>query len=49
MQKYLEIGGLVETDLSPEEWTDAFIEWIESRGEYFGGSIGHSKESEVDD
>ena len=49
MQKYLEIDGLVETDLSPEEWTDAFIEWIEGRDEYFGGSIGHLKESEVDD
>lgn len=33
----IEINGCVETTVSEDQWTDDFIEWLESRGEYFGG------------
>lgn len=33
----IEINGCVETDLNHDEWWDQFIDWIESRGEYFCG------------
>lgn len=35
----LEISGCISTNMNQDEWTDAFIAWIESRGEAFGGSI----------
>ncbi len=44
----LEIGGTVETDKSAEEWMNDFIDWIESRKEYFGGGIkGTEKKNTV--
>ncbi|CAA7600304.1 Hypothetical protein DEACI_0956 [Acididesulfobacillus acetoxydans] len=36
-QTLIEINGCVETDLSHDQWLDDFIDWLESRGEYFGG------------
>ena len=41
MRKEIEINGCIE--ISPEitlnEFYDTFIEWIESKGWYFGGGI----------
>lgn len=39
----VEIGGVVETDKSTEEWMNDFIDWIESRKEYFGGGAREEK------
>ncbi|KLU59682.1 DNA-binding transcriptional repressor PuuR [Peptococcaceae bacterium CEB3] len=36
-QTLIEINGCVETDLGHDQWLDEFIDWLESRGEYFGG------------
>ncbi|KLU62967.1 HTH-type transcriptional regulator SinR [Peptococcaceae bacterium CEB3] len=36
-QTLIEINGCVETDLSHDQWLDKFIDWLESRGEYFNG------------
>ena len=33
----VEIKGCVETFLSDDEWLDQFIDWLELRGECFGG------------
>lgn len=30
---------IVNTNCTLDEWTDDFIAWVESRGEYFGGGI----------
>ena len=39
MRKEIEINGCVEVpcEISTEAFADAFIEWIESNGWYFGG------------
>ena len=41
MRKEIEINGCVEIpcEISIDEFTDAFIEWIESKGWYFGGGF----------
>ena len=42
MRKEIEINGCVEIscEISIDEFTDAFIEWIESKGWHFGGGFG---------
>jgi hypothetical protein len=35
----IEVNGCVDTDKDLDTWIDDFIDWIESRGEYFGGGI----------
>ena len=41
MRKEIEINGCVEIpcEISIDKFTDAFIEWIESKGWYFGGGF----------
>ena len=41
MRKEIEINGCVEIpcEVSIDEFTDAFIEWIESKGWHFGGGF----------
>ena len=41
MRKEIEICGCVEVppDMTVDGFTDAFIEWIESKGWYFGGGF----------
>lgn len=41
MSKEIEIGGCIEVpdEITMDEVTDAFIEWIESKGWYFGGGF----------
>ena len=41
MRKEIEINGCVEIpkELTMDAFTDAFIEWIESKGWYFGGGF----------
>ena len=41
MRKEIQINGCVEIpyDISIDEFTDVFIEWIESKGWYFGGGF----------
>lgn len=41
MRKEIEIGGCVEVppELTIDEFTDAFIAFIESKGWYFGGGF----------
>lgn len=34
----IKIDGCIETDLTHDKWLDQFILWLESRGEYFGGT-----------
>lgn len=33
----IKIDGTIETDKSHDAWLNNFIDWLESRGEYFGG------------
>ncbi len=35
----IDVDICVETDKDLDTWLDEFIDWIESRGEIFGGSI----------
>ncbi|WP_029421753.1 DUF3553 domain-containing protein [Alicyclobacillus macrosporangiidus] len=35
----LEIKGIVQTTKTRSEWEDDFRKWLESRGEYFGGTV----------
>ncbi|WP_261487096.1 hypothetical protein [Acididesulfobacillus acetoxydans] len=37
----------METDLSHDQWLDDFIDWLESRGEYFGGGTKDVTSEEV--
>ena len=39
----VKIGGMVETAKSAEEWMNDFVDWIESRNEYFGGGVREEK------
>lgn len=41
MRKEIQISGCVEipSEITAGELTDAFIEWIESKGWFFGGGI----------
>ena len=41
MRKEIEINGSIEipTDMTMDEFTEAFIELIESKGWYFGGGF----------
>lgn len=39
----IKIGGIVETDKSAEDWMNDFVDWIESRKEYFGGGARKEK------
>jgi len=47
-EKVLLIDGIVETDKSTDDWLDDFIEWIESRGEYFTGASSTYEKEEGD-
>jgi len=40
----MKISGVVTTKKGHLEWMDEFIDWIESRGESFGGGV-----SEIED
>lgn len=42
----VKIDGCVVSKLDSEKWLDDFIEWLESRGEYFGGGINTCPEDE---
>lgn len=37
MQNFIEISGIVETDLPHMDFLEKFIEWIELNGWSFGG------------
>jgi hypothetical protein len=37
MMSDIHIDGIVETDISHDEWLDQFIKWIEENGWTFGG------------
>lgn len=37
LEKEIEINGCVITTKLYDEWLSDFIEWLESRGEVFGG------------
>ena len=41
MRKEMEITGCIEIppEMTSDEFTDTFIEWIESKGWYFGGGF----------
>jgi len=41
MRKEIEINGCVEipNEITVDEFSDAFIEWIESKGWWFGGGF----------
>lgn len=41
MRKEIEISGCVEIspEITMDDFTDEFIEWIESKGWYFGGGF----------
>lgn len=41
MRKEIEINGCIEIppEMTSGEFTDTFIEWIESKGWYFGGGF----------
>ena len=41
-----EINYLLTTDKEMTEWLDEFIEWLESRNETVGGTIGPYVEEE---
>ena len=36
----IQIDGVVQTTQSRDQWWDAFVTWLESRGELFNGRIG---------
>ena len=40
-EKEIEIGGclIVPSDVTKDEVIDAFIQWVESKGWYFGGGF----------
>ena len=43
-KKYLyTIRGTIETNIALDKWTNKFVEWVESRDEYFGGGVSASK------
>ena len=44
----IQIDGIAEIDkdISNQEFTDKFIQWIESNGWYFGGGISNYKEDD---
>ena len=46
MKKTIEIkiDGCVEVDVSYDEFYNDFIEWLESKGWFFGGGIDEYKE-----
>jgi hypothetical protein len=46
--KEIVVKGVVNTELSPEEWLDKFLGWLESRKESFGGGIHEYKEGKSD-
>ena len=41
MRKEIEINGCIEipSEMTSDEFTDTFIEWIESKGWYFSGGF----------
>ena len=41
MRKEIEINGCIEIppEMTLDEFTDTFIEWIESKGWFFGGGF----------
>lgn len=41
----INISGTIKTELSDDEWLDDFVEWLESRDEFFGGAIHIEQES----
>jgi len=45
----LKISGVVTTKKPHLEWLDDFIDWLESRGEFFGGGVSELKEEDIDE
>ena len=37
------IDGYITADVNADEWLDAFLEWMESRGWQFGGITGETE------
>lgn len=44
--KVIKIDGTIETNKNHEDWLNNFIDWLESRGEYFGGGTELYSEKE---
>lgn len=42
----IHIDGIIETNKSHEDLLNDFIDWLESRGEYFGGGTEEYSEKE---
>lgn len=42
------IDGGVYTDKDYEAWTNDFLDWLESRGEEFGGATMAPREEDMD-
>lgn len=45
----IKLSGMVNSNKNHEEWFDDFIEWTESRGEFFGGGVHLFKEKPLKD
>jgi len=48
-KKIFQLNGAIETNLSVLQWNKEFIEWLESREEYFGGGLKDITEYEVEE
>ncbi len=46
--KYIEISGVLEVDVSNDEFVDEFIDWIESKGWYYTGGTKEVDENGED-
>jgi len=47
--KEIEISGVVTTKKGHLEWLDEFIDWLESRGEFFGGGTSELTEEDINE
>lgn len=45
-RRTIHVDGVIETDLSADEWCPLFIIWLESRGEVFGGGLRDTQDEE---
>jgi len=45
----IEVDGVVQTRADPDAWWDAFVAWLESRGERFNGRIAPYREEATHD
>lgn len=42
---YIALDGTIETELEHDTWLEAFIDWLESRKETYGGMSEETDES----